>query len=239
MGKKILIVEDECITSFELEAKIENWGYSVVGIAISGLEALKLVEELDPDLIIMDIKLDGIENGVDVMEKIQLTKEIPFIYLTAHSSDSLMEKAHKTEPYAYIIKPFDDMELKFAIELAFHKYEFEKKLTETYGKINELMDNLMVGVFITDTNGNIIYKNQFLNDIIYNKSLNEPKANKKENDARSYLQKHLNSEKFLDKLKKDVYIKDMPLTILKQNKEIKIKLSAKLQNNMIYGVVSC
>ncbi|BDZ69934.1 response regulator [Methanobacterium petrolearium] len=69
LGKNILIVEDEYITSFELETKIQSWGYSVVGIATSGFEAIKMSEELHPDMIIMDIQLNGVENGIDVTKK--------------------------------------------------------------------------------------------------------------------------------------------------------------------------
>nr|WP_319373811.1 response regulator [uncultured Methanobacterium sp.] len=235
MEKKILIVEDECITSFELETKIQNWGYSIVGIATAGSEAFEMTIELQPDLIIMDIRLNGVEDGVDVMEKIQNNTEIPFIYLTAHSSDSIMNRAHKTDPYAYIIKPFDDMELKFALELAFYKHDLEKKLKESDKKFRDVMDNLMTGIFIADIDGNMIFNNRFLDDIFSDGSLNnESKTNEKKE-----FQKNIKTKSFLETLTKEGYIQNQTFKIDQiNNSRITMLLSAKLKDNRIYGVVT-
>ncbi len=233
MGKKILIVEDEGITSFELETKIENWGYSVIGIAISGAEAFDMAMELKPDLIIMDIRLNGIEDGVEVIEKIRSRIEVPFIYVTALSSDKIMSRAHKTDPYAFIIKPFDDMELKFAIELAFYKHDLEEKFKKSDKKYTDLMNNLMTGIFIADMDGNIMFINSFLADILSNTS------SKNAMETNEIFQNHFKTKIFLEKLKKDGEIHNQMLKIVLQNKRyIAVNLSAKLKDNLIYGVAT-
>jgi len=232
MVKKILIVEDESITSFELEMKAQRWGYSVVGIAISGEEAFKMAIELKPDLIIMDIMINGMEDGVELIERIQSEIEVPFIYLTAYSSNTIMNRAHKTSPYAYILKPFDDKELKFAIELAFYKHDLEKELKKADKQYNDLMDNLMTGIFIADIKGDILSINKFLADILSNCSLDDTL------DRRIELQNQLKTKTFLEKLKKDGKINNQTFTIVKKDENIKMNLNAKLENNRIYGIIN-
>jgi PAS domain S-box-containing protein len=147
MMEKILIVEDESITSFELKTKIENWGYSVVGIASTSEDVLKMIPNLEPDLITMDITIRGEMDGIEVVEILQKTREIPVIYITAHSSDQIMERALKTSPYAFIIKPFADKELKFAIELALKKHSMKK----------ELNNDQMIHKIISENSGDLIW----------------------------------------------------------------------------------
>ena len=147
MMEKILIVEDESITSFELKTKIENWGYSVVGIASTSEDVLKMISNLEPDLITMDITIRGEMDGIEVVEILQKTREIPIIYITAHSSDHIMERALKTSPYAFIIKPFADKELKFAIELALKKHSMKK----------ELNNDQMIHKIISENSGDVIW----------------------------------------------------------------------------------
>jgi AmiR/NasT family two-component response regulator len=171
MTKKVLIVEDEGITSLELENKIRKWGYDPVGVAVSGEEAMVMARDLKPDLMLMDIRLQGEEDGVEAAEKILKEVKTSLIYITAHSSDLIMDRAHKTSPHAYFIKPFNDNELKFAVEMALYKHEMETKLAESENKYKALMDNLMVGVFITELNGNILMMNQYLADLFNGNSL--------------------------------------------------------------------
>ena len=145
--EKILIVEDEGITSFELKTKIENWGYSVVGIASRSEDVLKMIPYLEPDLITMDITIRGEMDGIDVVEILQKTRDIPIIYVSAHSSDQIMERALKTSPYAFLIKPFADKELKFAIELALKKHSMKK----------ELDDDRVIHKIISENSGDVIW----------------------------------------------------------------------------------
>jgi len=128
--KKILIVEDEMITSLEMRMKIESWGFSILDVVKSADKAVEMAIKFKPDLIIMDVVLSGELDGISAAENIQKNIEIPIIYVTAYSSEMIMERAHKTSPYAYIIKPFDDNELKFAIELAIKQHELKREFKE-------------------------------------------------------------------------------------------------------------
>lgn len=148
--KKILIVEDEMITSLELKMKIESWGYSIVDIAKTAAEAMNMTMNLKPDMIIMDVLLKGEEDGIFAAENIQKKYEIPIIYVTSYSSDMMMERAQKTSPYAYIIKPFDDNELKFAIELALKKHELKKEFKDQQEIYNIISKNSGDVIWILD-----------------------------------------------------------------------------------------
>lgn len=148
--KKILIVEDEMITSLEMRMKIESWGYSVLDSVKSSADAVETAIKNNPDLIIMDVVLSGNEDGISAAENIQKHTEIPLIYVTAYSSEMIMERAHKTSPYAYIIKPFDDNELKFAIELALKKHELKKEFDEKQELHRIISKNLGDVIWILD-----------------------------------------------------------------------------------------
>jgi CheY-like chemotaxis protein len=125
---KILIVEDEAIVAIEIKDKLFEMGYSVSGIAYTGEDALKKVEEQIPDLVLMDINLGEGIDGIETAEKIQSGMDIPVIYLTAYSDNETLQKAKITKPYGYITKPFNERELHIVIEIALYKYKAEKEL---------------------------------------------------------------------------------------------------------------
>ncbi len=235
MAKKVLIVEDEGITSLELENKIRKWGYDPVGVAVSGEEALAMARDLKPDLMIMDIRLQGEEDGVEVAEKILKEMKISLIYITAHSSDLIMDRAHKTSPHAYFIKPFNDSELKFAVEMALYKHEMGKKLKESENKYKALMDNLMVGVFITELNGDILMVNQYMADMSSESSIEGVIGR----NFRSMFVQSQEIEKLMKKLEKENKIINEILTLVNgNNKKIEIEVSAKINESLVYGVVT-
>jgi CheY-like chemotaxis protein len=124
----IVIVEDEAITALDIKRKLEHWGHGVPKVAHSGADAIQIVNETNPDLILMDIVLKGEIDGVETVNEIKKNHDIPIIYLTAHSEEEIMTRAKYTEPYGYLIKPIDEKELLFAIESAFYKHKIDKKL---------------------------------------------------------------------------------------------------------------
>ncbi len=128
---KILIVEDEFIEAADLKRRLENLGYSVVGMAGTGEDAIKKAGELYPDLVLMDIMLRGRMNGIEAAKKITELNEIPIIYLTAYFDSKTLEEAKKTSPYGYVIKPFEDMGLRSAIEMAVYNHHNEKRLKDS------------------------------------------------------------------------------------------------------------
>jgi len=164
--KQILVVEDEIITAIDIQNRLINLGYNVPEIVCSGEEAIIKVNENKPDLVLMDINLNGEMDGIEASSKIHSISDIPVIYLTAYSDDITLDRAKITEPYAYIVKPFKDMELKINLEIAFYKYTMEKKLKESYETIKEknqwleaVIESLGDAVIATDPDGTIILMN--------------------------------------------------------------------------------
>ncbi|MCZ7400590.1 MAG: ATP-binding protein [Candidatus Methanoperedens sp.] len=129
-GKQILVVEDEVITGMDLKKRLKNLGYDVPVVVTSGKEAIEKVKENNPDLVLMDIHLDGEMDGIEAASKIHSFSDIPVIYLTAFSDNNTLERAKITEPYAYIIKPLKDRELQINLEITFSKRKIEKMILE-------------------------------------------------------------------------------------------------------------
>jgi two-component system, response regulator PdtaR len=121
VSSKILIVEDEIIIAIDLKIRLENLGYYVPGIAVNGKDAIKKTAEKNPDIVLMDILLDGEKDGIEVAQQIRNKYNIPIIYLTGSQNNSTLERAKNTEPYGYINKPFDNIEIENAIQLAVSK----------------------------------------------------------------------------------------------------------------------
>ncbi len=133
----IMIVEDENITALELRERLEEWGYTVPAVASTGAQAIQKAEETVPDLVLMDIILKGSMDGVEAAEQIRTRLDIPVIYVTAYADESILQRAKVTEPYGYILKPFEDRELHIIIEMALYKHLMEKVLKESNRKILE------------------------------------------------------------------------------------------------------
>jgi len=136
--KKILVVEDDAIAAMDIQRTLQLGGYEVVAVASSGEEAVEITEKLKPDLILMDIVLKGEMDGINASNKINEILDIPVIYLTAHSEESTVQRAKLTNPYGYLIKPFDNRELKFTVDMALYKHHLEHKLKESEKKFRLL-----------------------------------------------------------------------------------------------------
>ncbi len=115
MQTKILIVEDDAITAMDLERILQKLDYEVAGIASTGKEAIKMAEELAPNLILVDIVLKGEIDGIEATEEIQSHFDIPVIYLTAYSDKKTLERAKLTKPYGFLTKPLIIKELLIII----------------------------------------------------------------------------------------------------------------------------
>ena len=140
MAKKVLIVEDESITALELKRKLMHWGYEISGTADTGKRAVEMALKLEPDLILMDIILKDNMDGIKSFEEIKKSLDIPIIYITAHVDEKTLNRAQNTSPYGYILKPFDDNELKFSIEMALFKHATESKLKKLNQSLRVLSD---------------------------------------------------------------------------------------------------
>jgi PAS domain S-box-containing protein len=127
----ILIVEDESIVALDLKLQLLDLGYDVVGIAASGPEALRLAASEQPDLVLMDVRLQGEMTGIEAAAKLRESPAPPpLIYLTSHSDGETVRRAAATAPYGYLTKPFQINELRAGIEVALAKARLERQLKE-------------------------------------------------------------------------------------------------------------
>jgi DNA-binding NarL/FixJ family response regulator len=138
MGKnmnKIMVVEDEAVIAIRLQERLTAMGYHVVGISYSGEDAMEQARRLRPDLILMDIMIPGEMDGIAVAKLVKTELDIPVIFLTAFSEDKIIDRAKQAEPYGYIVKPFQDRELKACVEIALYKKEMGKALQEAHNEL--------------------------------------------------------------------------------------------------------
>jgi len=157
--KQILIVEDEPIVADDIKMTLHKLGYAVPAIASSGKEAIKKTEEIHPDLVLMDIVLKGKMDGIEATRIIRSRFDIPVIYLTAFADKKILERAKITEPYGYIIKPFEDRELKSTIEIALYKHKMERKLKESEEWLFTTLKSIGDAVIATDKKGYVTFMN--------------------------------------------------------------------------------
>ena len=127
---RIIIVEDQGIVALSLKNMLHNLGYKVPTVVSSGEEAVEQALRTHPDLVLMDIMLAQEMDGIEAAGHIQRQTDIPVIYLTAHSDDATLQRAKITEPFGYLIKPFEERELRITIEMALYRHLLERKLKE-------------------------------------------------------------------------------------------------------------
>jgi CheY-like chemotaxis protein len=120
-GASVLIVEDDDILARVEDWRLKNLGYRVSGRAITGTEAIDLARNTRPDVVLMDINIRGNIDGIETAKTIKKEFGIPVIYVTSHSDGVTLERARDTKPDGFIVKPFEDNDLRVAIELALKK----------------------------------------------------------------------------------------------------------------------
>ena len=157
--KKILIVEDENIVADDIKHTLINFGYEVIATVSSGEEAIKITDLTNPDLILMDIVLDGSKSGSEAAVEIKEKHQIPIIFLTAYVDEETLTNASKAQPYGYIIKPFEERELMATIQMAFHKVKMDKIISESEDKFKTLIVTMEEGLIIVDDDENFTYAN--------------------------------------------------------------------------------
>lgn len=151
---KVLVVDDEPVISVQLEEMLDCLGYDVVGRAGTGIEAVNLAERTNPDVILMDIVMPGEMDGIEACDRIQKKYGIPVVFLTAYADDSFVNRASAVHPYGYILKPFQDAQIKAAIKIALNKRSGAKThaeslaLLETERRYKIVADNA-VDVIVT------------------------------------------------------------------------------------------
>ncbi len=159
VNKTILVVEDEVLVARDIQSRLTRMGYEVLSIASRGKEAITKALDLRPDLILMDINLRDEMDGVEAAVQIRLSYDVPIIFCTAYSNDETLERAKISDPYGYVLKPFDNRELEINIEIALYKHRTEKDLSATRRRLDATLTNVSDGVIAADLSGEVYVVN--------------------------------------------------------------------------------
>ncbi len=144
-AERVLIVEDDLITARHVQDCLQALGYSVTAVAVSGSEAIDKAAETRPDLVLMDIRLEGPMDGVEAAGQIGSQFDIPVVYLTAYADEDVLHGAELTEPYGYILKPFEERDLRVTISMALYNHKMKQELTKSEERYRSLFENMTEG----------------------------------------------------------------------------------------------
>jgi PAS domain S-box-containing protein len=157
--KLVLIVEDEGVVALSIQAALKKMGYKVVGIAVTGNEAIALATEYKPDVILMDIHIKGDIDGIQTAEKLNQIMDIPVIFLTAYADDETVSRAMKTRSHSYLVKPYNPRELYSNIEFAIYKRRMKSRLGSNRENLELFLTKSAVAGLIIDMQNCIVYAN--------------------------------------------------------------------------------
>ncbi|NET55118.1 MAG: diguanylate cyclase [Symploca sp. SIO2E6] len=157
---KILIVEDESVVAWDIQETLEQLGYKVVANVTSGAEAIQIPAAIKPDLVLMDIRLEDEMDGITAAGQIRDRFDIPIIYLTAHTDEYTWQRAISTNPYGYLVKPFQERELQTTIEIALRRHQLEKRSQEIKQQIVNTLISIGEPTIVTDDRGCILSMNR-------------------------------------------------------------------------------
>lgn len=174
---KILVVEDESIVARDIRNMLLGLGYEVTAVIPDAKEAVKSAKKERPHLVLMDIMLQGEISGVEAADQIYSEFNIPVVYLTAFADETTLQRAKETEPFGYLLKPFEERELKSTIEIAIYKFGMEMKLKERERWLTTMLKSIEDGVIATDNKGKITFMNPLAESLSgwqQAKALNKP-----------------------------------------------------------------
>jgi two-component system cell cycle sensor histidine kinase/response regulator CckA len=155
----ILIVEDEALVAADLGDRLREMGYTVAGELASGEEALNKIPNLRPDLILMDIVLDGEIDGIEAARQVHNRWDTPVVFLTAHADHNTLRRARLSKPFGYLIKPFAEAELHATLEMALYKHKADSKIRKMEYWLATTLRSIGDGVLTTDEHARVTFLN--------------------------------------------------------------------------------
>jgi PAS domain S-box-containing protein len=155
----LLIVEDEALVAADLAMRLKKLGYAVLGTAANGEDALALAAEVRPELVLMDIRLAGAMDGVETAIELRSRLHLPVVFLTAYADSDTLQHAKVAEPYGYIRKPFDLLDLHVGVEKALHKHQAERTLQASEERHRTILQTAMDGFWLVDRQGRLLEVN--------------------------------------------------------------------------------
>ncbi len=162
---RILIVEDEIVSALVIQEFLEHSDYTVVACVTSGSEAVRVAVETQPDLVLMDISLEGALDGITAATQIREQLGVPIIYITANAEDQTLQRAVATEPFGYLVKPFNRVGLYTTISIALRRYQLEQQLEQAEQWLATTLASIGDGTIATDQNGCITFMNAVAEDL--------------------------------------------------------------------------
>lgn len=168
MGQKykIMIVEDDAIIGNHLQRLLVGLGYLTFGPLSTGEKAVEEVKNFNPDLILMDINLEGKWDGVETASRIHTMRAIPVIYITAFADEETLKRAKGTDPYGYLLKPFDERILQITMEMSISKYHLQQEIQNSENKFRTVVEKLSEGIGIMNNSNAVTFSNPALAEIL-------------------------------------------------------------------------
>jgi two-component system, cell cycle sensor histidine kinase and response regulator CckA len=157
---KVLIVEDEPIIARAIQLKLVDSGFDVTGTARSAADAFERIEEIAPDLILMDIQIEGGIDGVEAAHIIREKYALPVIFLTAHADDTTLQRAELTEPFGYIVKPLGNANVKATAMMALHNHRIARELQNDRRMLSTILHGLPDAIIVADVSGEVLFLNR-------------------------------------------------------------------------------
>jgi two-component system, cell cycle sensor histidine kinase and response regulator CckA len=158
-ASKILVVEDETIVAMDIRQRLESMGYEVTSTVATGSATIEQASTNRPDLILMDIQIKGEVDGIETATQIQEQYAIPIIFLTANSDEKTLNRATRSAPFGYLLKPFEDKELHTTIELSLYRHQLEQILKSNQKRLFTTLSSIVDGIISTDSTGKIDFIN--------------------------------------------------------------------------------
>ncbi|MDE1184758.1 PAS domain S-box protein [Paraburkholderia sp.] len=156
---RILIVEDDRIVARDIQQQLQRIGHTIAGVTARGEDALQLALDTAPDLVLMDVRLEGEIDGIDVARQLRDRCRIPVVFLTAYADSETVERAAHAEPFGYILKPFEDLQLRTVVEMALYKHRAEARLRESERRYAITLSSIGDAVIATDRACRITFMN--------------------------------------------------------------------------------
>ena len=156
---RILVVEDDRVVARDIQQQLERIGHSVVGVTARGEDAVVLAHAVRPELVLMDIRLQGMLDGIEAAQRIRQTCQIPVVFLTAYADDETVERASQTEPFGYLLKPFENSQLRTVIEMAIYKHGADSRLRDSERRYAATLSSIGDAVIATDSHAHISFMN--------------------------------------------------------------------------------
>lgn len=165
-SRRVVIVEDEGILALDIERHLRARGFEICGVAADSGEALRLVEECRPDLVLMDIRIQGERDGIETVAELKQRFDVPVVYLTAHSDPNTIERAQRTAPMGYLLKPFKKPDLDNVVQIALHRADLESRLRRREATLSSTLQCVDEAIFTTDASGSITYANHAAGELL-------------------------------------------------------------------------